>query len=172
MACDLTQANLIPCRDSRGGVDEVYIAELANKLLITTTSGVITAFTMLSTKKFWTYKMEKENASFTDVTTVSSENGTKFNQQDCSFIIKQLSSSNRNELNLLAQNRCMVIHKDGNGRYWLLGELNGLDVASISAQSGKAYGDLNGSTVTMTGKEILPAKEVTAALMATLTVAA
>ncbi len=172
MACDLTQANLIPCRDSRGGVDETYIAEIGNKGVITTTSGVITGFTMGSGKKFWTYKMERDNASFTDVTTVNTQAGTKFNQQDCSFTVKQLNSSNRNELDLLAKNRCMVIHKDGNGKYWLLGELNGMDVVTIAAQSGKAYGDLNGSIITMTGQEREPAKEVTASLMATLTVAA
>ena len=172
MACILTQGNSLPCRDSVGGIAEIYIAELANKATLTTTSGVITAFTMASTKKFWTYFVEKEDASFTDTTTVSAEAGTKFNEQGGTFTIKQMNSSNRNELDILAKNKVMLIAKDNNGVYWLYGEANGLDVVTIAATSGKAYGEMNGYTITFAGKEVAPAKAVTSALMATLTVAA
>lgn len=172
MACILTQGNSLPCRSSVGGIAEIYIAELANKNVLTTTSGVITAFTMASTKKFWTYFMEKEDATFTDTITVSAENGTKYSEQTGTFTIKQLTSANRNELELLAQNKVMVIAKDNNGTYWLYGESNGLDVTSIAATTGKAMGDMSGYTITFAGKETVSAKAVTGSLLATLTVAA
>lgn len=172
MACILTQGNSIPCRSSVGGVAEIYITELANKSTFTSSSGIITAFTLASTKKFWTYFVEKENATFTDTTIVSPENGTKFNEQGGTFMIKQMTASNRNELELMAQNRVMVIVKDNNGIYWLLGESNGLDVTNIAAATGKAYGDLNGYTITFAGREVYSAKQVTSSLLATLTVAA
>ena len=172
MACILTQGNSLPCRSSVGGIAEIYIAELANKSTLTTTSGVITAFTMLSTKKFWTYFVEKEDATFTDTITVSAENGTKYSEQTGTFTIKQMTSSNRNELELMAQNKLMVIAKDNNGVYWLFGENNGLDVTTIAAATGKAYGDLNGYTISFAGKETVSSKAVTGSLIATLTVAA
>lgn len=172
MACALIQGNSIPCRDSVGGISKLYISEIANKGSLTTTSGVITAWTMASGKKFWVYEVESENASFTDTTTVSTENGTKFNEQGGTWTIKQLNSSNRNELDSIAKNRLMVIAKDNNGVYWLLGETNGMDTVTIAATSGKAMGDLNGYTITLIGKEPAPAKEVTASLLTTLVVAA
>jgi hypothetical protein len=172
MACTLIQGNSIPCRESVGGIAEIYIASLGDKSSITTTSGVITAFTMASGKKFWTYAMERENASFTSTTTVSFENGTKFDAQSGSFMIKQLNSSNRNEIDTLCKSRLMIIAKDNNGVYWLYGEVNGLNVTTSAATTGKAFGDMNGFTITFEGNETAPPKEVTAALLATLTVAA
>lgn len=176
MACAIIEGNLIPCRESSGGVAEIYISEVGNKVTsvsstgITESSGIITAIAMQTGTKFWTYKMEKENATFTDVTTVSAENGSKFNKQDGTVMIKQLNSSNRNQLDLLAKNRVMVIVKDNNGVYWLLGQNNGLDIVTITAATGKAMGDLNGYTVVFSGAETTPAKAVISSLMATLTV--
>lgn len=169
MACELTQSNLIPCRSSRGGVDEFYVAALADKLAITSSSGIITAFTMQSGKKFWTYKMEKENASFFDNIKTDPANGTKWNEQGGTAMIKQLTAANRNENELLAQNRVMVIHKDGNGNYWLLGETNGLDMTAIDGTTGKAYNDMNGYTLTFAGREPVSARLVTASLITALT---
>jgi hypothetical protein len=171
MPCALTQSNLIPCRSSRGGVDEFYIAALEDKITgqPTSTSGIITAFTMQSGKKFWTYKMEKENASFFDNIKTDPANGSKWNEQGGTAVIKQLTAANRNEFELLAQNRVMIIYKDGNGLYWLLGETNGLDITSIDGGTGKAYNDLNGYTITFAGREPVSARQVTGSLMTALT---
>ncbi len=169
--CALTQSNLIPCRSSKGGVVEFYVAPVDDKIAgqPTATSGIITAFAMQTGKKFWTYKMEKENASFFDNIKTDATNGAKWNEQGGTAVIKQLTAANRNEFELLAQNRLMVIFKDNNGIYWLLGETNGLDVASIDGGTGKAYNDLNGYTVTFAGREPVSAQQVTGSLITALT---
>lgn len=120
MACVLTQGNQIDCRDSVGGVEEIYITELGNKLSLTATSGIITAFTLNSGKKFWTYQLEKENAEVTEVEQNSVENGTLFYETTITFTMKKMSASKRNEIRLLAQNRLLLIYKDRNGKYWLI----------------------------------------------------
>lgn len=173
MACVLTQGREIDCRDSVGGVAEIYITELSNKLALTASSGTITAHTLSSGKKYWTYKLEKENAEFTEVEQASVENGTLFYETTLTFTIPKMSASFRNELNLLAQNRLMIIIKDNNGKYWLMGQTNGADkVGTNEAKSGKAFGDRNGYTLSFMAKEPSPMNEVTSSLLSTLTVAA
>ena len=72
---------------------------------------------------------------------------------------------------LLAQSTLMIIVLDQNGKYWVVGQENGADLTASTQSAGKAYGDLNGTTVSFMGKESSPAREMDAATFATLTVA-
>jgi len=168
--CAIIQGYEIPCRNSVGGISEIYLTELENKSTFTATSGIITAFTLSSGKKFWTFKLEKENAEFTEKIVPSVENGTVFYEQEVKFSMKQLSASNRNNIRQMVQNRLFIIVKDNNGIYWLLGEVNGCDLGASDGKTGKAMGDLNGYSLTFMGKEPAPAQQVTGTLLATLTV--
>ncbi len=168
--CAIIQGYEIPCRNSVGGISEIYLTELENKSTFTATSGVITAFTLSSGKKFWTFKLEKENAEFTEKIVPSVENGTVYYEQEVKFSMKQLSASNRNNIRQIVQNRLFIIVKDNNGVYWLLGEVNGCDLGASDGKTGKAMGDLNGYSLTFMGKEPAPAQQVTGTLLATLTV--
>lgn len=170
MACTIYQGREIDCRDSMGGVQEIYIAEFANVQSITETSGVITAITMVSGKKFYTFQVEKENGSLTETENGSVENGTLFYEQVVNFSIKKGSSSQRNALNVLAKARLMVIVKDNNGVYWLVGKSRAADkVGDNNFSTGKAFGDQNGYNVTLTAKEPNPVVELTAALITSIT---
>lgn len=171
--CDLLQGREIDCRDGNGGIETVYITELENEASMTVASGIVTAFTLLTGKKFWTYEVEKENAELVETEQVSVETGTTFYEQVLTFTIMQLTASSRNELRLLAQNRLHIIVKDNNGLFWLLGEERGCDkVGTNEAKTGKAFGDLGGYTLAFLGKEATPFLNVTASLLDTLTVAA
>lgn len=176
MACAIAQGSEIDCRDSIGGIAEVYITEYANvpQANITASSGTITAMTCSSTKKFWTFKLEKEVAEFIEKEVASVENGTLYYEQTLNFNMKKMSASNRNNIRNITQNRCLIIVKDNNGKYWLMGQTLGADKVggTNEARSGKAMGDLNGYMLSFLGKEPSPANEVTAALLTTLTVAA
>ena len=174
MACIIIQGNQLDCADSVGGVAEIYLTEFANvpQANITASSGIITAMTCSTGKKFWTFQVEKENAQLTQNATHSIENGTLFYDQSATFTLKKMSASNRNALDILIKNRLLVIIKDNLGTYQLIGQVNGADILTIEGTTGKAFGDMNGYTITINGKESSPANFVTAALLATLTVAA
>jgi hypothetical protein len=135
---------------------------------ITATSGVITAMTCTSGKKFFTYQLEKENATYNNDTIISVENGTTFYQSVLTFTMKKMSASMKNNLKMLAQNRLMIIVKDNNGTYWVMGQTRGVDVTEITNGSGKAYGDLSGATITFTGKEPDFDNQLTASLITAL----
>ena len=60
MSCALTSGFTLPCRDGVGGVKTIYITELANFASATIASGVVTALTLDTGKKFWTYELTEE----------------------------------------------------------------------------------------------------------------
>jgi len=58
---------------------------------------------------------------------------------------------------LLAQGNLSLIVLDQSGVYHLVGMQNGVRVSAIDGGVGKAYGDMNGYTVSFTAKEPQPA---------------
>ena len=168
MACILTSGTTRGCRDSIAGIKEVYITELANKSSITSASGVITAFTLSSGKKFFTYELVRETANWTEDGEASRENGTRVYNQKLQIKLHKRSSTLNEELKLALANDCMVICKDQNSDYWLLGEGNGLSIDKVGFASGTAMGDFNGYVVDASGSEASPASKVTSSLITNL----
>ena len=111
MACIIINGVEIDCADAIGGVAEIYLTEYTNvpQANITATSGVITAMTCSSGKKFWTFQLEKENGQFMSTPQRSVENGTLFYDQSATFTLKgKMTAARRNALHILLQNRYNV----------------------------------------------------------------
>ncbi len=173
MACALTSDIALGCRNAIEGIKRVMVTELANKNAITQSGNAITAFTLTTGKQFFIYDFEKETAECSEKKVTSAENGTLYYEQNLKMQFSNLTLTQYNELNLLTQNRTMVIVEDRNGVYWLFGETNGMDVLSDSESNfGKAMGDFNGTMITMQGKEKDGMKTVAANLISSLTTAA
>jgi hypothetical protein len=168
MACTIYQDSLLDCVDGVSGIKEIYLTEHANILSVTSTSGVVSAISKSSGKKFWVYQLENENADWKESQKKAVENGTNFYEQTLSFTIKKMTASNRNNLKVVSQNRLMIIILDNNGLYWLLGETRAMHLTANEAGSGKAMGDLNGYTLTFMGKEPAPAQTVTSSIISAL----
>jgi hypothetical protein len=169
MPCALTQGYNLDCRDSIGGVKEVYFMELGNMSSYTEASGVVTAITKASGKKFYKYNLVKQTAMFEDTLTVSEENGTVYSEQKLSIILNKLQANTRNELQLLAQNLLVCVVADRNGKYFILGLTNGLVISTAKAESGTKMGDRNGYTIEFAGAEPSLAQEVSSGIIAGLT---
>lgn len=166
MACALTSSYTLDCRDNVGGIKKVYFTELANVTSFTSASGVITAITMVSTKVFRVYELEKETGEFSDNPTTSQENGTLYYEQDLTVPIRKLSATLSSEIKLLAQNRLVAIVLDRNGKYFVLGKNNGMELEPSTGKSGKAMGDYNGYNLVFKGKEEDFAYETSSAVVA------
>lgn len=162
--CAIINGDEIDCRDSVGGIEEIYITEFQNKDTLIETSGVVTAHTLLSGKRYWTYQLEKENAEFTENGQTSVENGTSFVEQTLAVSLKKWSAAKRNKINLLQMNRLLVIIKYRNGNYLMMGKTAGADMTVFEGKSGKAYGDMNGFNLTFVAKEPKLAPEVSSSL--------
>ncbi len=169
MACALTQGYSLDCRDTAGGVKEVYIANFSNVSGITSASGIITVISKANGGRFYKYEQYRDTAeSFEDITG-NSETGSVFYAQSVVLALRKMQASIRNEIKLLASALVVIVVKDRNGKYWYYGETNGLELNTGRAGTGKALGDKNGYDLTFTGGEPEPAKEVDSTIIAGLT---
>lgn len=173
MACTaIVQGHEIDCLNSVGGIQEIYITEFSNvpQANITASSGVISAMSCSSGKKFYTFQLRKGTAEASEKTVVSTENGTLYYEQSVTFTLPKQSAALRYTLKTLAENRVMIITKDRNGIIKLYGQTTGCDIAESTSATGKAFGDFNGVTISFTGMEPELASTLSSSILATVTV--
>lgn len=173
MACALTQGYNLDCREGIGGIKEVYIIELANVSEITETSGVVTAITKESGKRFWKYSLVRETSNTTETLNGNEQNGTFYVTQQVQIILNKRQASVRNEIMLLAKNNLIIIAVDNavpgqTAKAWMFGKTQGLILAQGTSDSGTAWADRNGYTLPFTGNEPELAPEVQYSLIETL----
>lgn len=160
MACTIASGYTLGCRDNVGGIQEVYIGNFTTDQTYTLgATGSITGVTG-SLISYYTFEQENETANFTQPGQYSTENGTVFFEQNLSLMFHKNTAELRDQLLLLSQANLSVIVKDQRGSYWLMGYQNGCRVTEGSMDTGQAYGDMNGITVTIQGKEPEPARLV------------
>jgi len=169
MPCALTQSYNLDCRDSVGGIKEVYFMELGNLTSFTEASGVVTAITKAAGKKFYKYQLVKQTGMMEDVLTINEENGTIFSAQKLTIMLNKLQANTRNEITLLAQNLLVCVVADRNGKYWFLGAQNGLAINTIKGESGTKMGDRNGYTLEFAGAEPFFCQEVSSGIISGIT---
>lgn len=169
MACALTQGFTLDCKDSVGGIKNIYLMALADKGTIGQATGEITSWTQASGKQFYKYELREESSSLTENVNLNNVNGTLFYEQVVTAQLDPLNTTRKEELHLVAQNDVLIIVEDSNGLYWLIGETTGAYVTAGTMQTGQAKGDLSGFTMTWTAKEKVPAREVDSSLIPTLT---
>jgi len=166
MSCALTQGYNLDCRDSTGGIKEIGIIEFDNVESVTIAAGVITGIAQLA--NFRKYQLIAHTGDFEQTVTPSRENGTLEVKQSLKFPINKMTTSVRNELLLLAQNRLMIVVLDTNGKAWLLGQDFGMMLGASSAKSGVKLGDRNGFELMFESDEKTLANEVSSGIYASL----
>lgn len=163
MACPIIEGSTLDCRQGAGGVQTLYLTEWANVGAsgVTASSGIVSLITMQPGKKFWEFQVDMEVASLTETPNVNIEFGTVFYQQELTFNIQKWTAKNRNIVRLLTQNRLIVVVKSVDNVYYVLGQKRAMHLTASPTTTGKASGDLNGYTITLTGKEPEPANTFT-----------
>src|SRR5687767_2389699 len=126
MACVLTQHHTLDCRDSIGGVKEVYITELGNISSITESSGTVSAITKATGKRFWKYELNRETSSATETINGNEQNGTLYYNQSVNIVVNKRTAAIRNEIMLLAKNNVVIVAVENTGRAFLYGRELGL----------------------------------------------
>lgn len=169
MACALTSGYTLDCRDSIGGIVEIYFIEAGNVSSITEASGVVTTITKASGKVFRKYEQDQDTAFFVENLNSNVQNGSLFYQQELTIVCNKMQTATRNELLLLNKNRLIAVAKDANGAYWLLGKTRFLHATAGNSGSGTASGDRNGYTFTYTALEPSLAPSVDSTIIAGLT---
>ena len=164
-----TTANICKgCRDSVGGIKQVYI--VAGCVTGVTENGdqeILTVGAVSGT--VYTYQVEKNTSNFVENIQASLENGTVVYNQQVNLVFLKLQQSTRNQIKLLAQNTNMKVFVETNeGSIFYLGEDFGMALSSGTAESGTVFSDRNGYTLLLEGFEKEPAKKLAGSLSSTL----
>lgn len=144
MACALTQGYNLDCRDSFGGVKEVYFMAIDDATVVTATAGSISTLTKATGKRFYKYKLIAHTGEADSALTGNRENGSTTVKQSVKFPINKMTVAVRNEILLLAQNRLLIVVVDENGTGWLYGKEYGMMLETAASKTGKALADRNG----------------------------
>jgi len=164
--CNITQGWQLGCRDNTGGVRRVYILSGSVSKVVNTNS-LITAIT--GSGKFFAFDQVNQTANYTETINSSVENGTIFYQQDLTIQFHKYQDTLQDLISTLGkQPDAKIIVETQNGssdndaRWFYVGQYNGATLSAGSGQTGTAYGDLNGYSLTFTAFEPEPAKEISA----------
>jgi hypothetical protein len=164
-----TTANICKgCRDSVGGIKQVYIvAGCVTGVTENADQEILTVGAVSGT--VYTYQVEKNTSNFVENIQASLENGTVVYNQQVNLVFLKLQQSTRNQIKLLAQNTNMKVFVETNeGSIFYLGEDFGMALSSGTAESGTAFADRNGYTLLLEGFEKEPAKKLAGSLTSTL----
>lgn len=169
MACALTSGYSLSCRDSAGGIKSVYFIEFDNVSGITESAGSVSAISKANGGRFYKYNLQRATGSFEAAINASAENGTLFYTQTLNIILNKMLAATSQEIKLLGQNRLLAVVEDRNGKYWLLGKENGLELSGGTVSSGTAMGDRNGYELNFTSDNVDPVPEVSSGIISALT---
>jgi hypothetical protein len=153
MACDLSAGRLVPCKDSVGGIKNVYFVDYGDIETYTLTADEITAMT--GTFSAYKYELTGTNSLETSITS-SPENGTTFFESTLTLNLQKLSKEDNVQVKLLAYGRPVIVVQTNNNDFVLVGKENGCSVSGGSLVTGAAFADMAGYTLTFASSEILP----------------
>jgi hypothetical protein len=168
MACGLlSKGRGLDCNRISGGIKFVYFAvyDQFDAPLLTVglpqTAGEITALEM-SANNIYRYTMPLGVASLTETIVGSRENGTIYYTPSLSVILNRLTKEDQNQIKLLGATKVIVFAQlnatltNGHDVIVGLGVSNGLELNAGTIDSGTAWGDRGGYTLTFDGMEALP----------------
>jgi len=161
MACDLSNGRVLPCKDSVGGLKNIYFINYGVDSTLISTSGAedTVASTDFAASTAYKYAL-KGNSSLTQNIQSSRENGTTAFEQVLELTLPKLSKEDNYQIKLLSFGRPHIVAEDYNGNFWLVGREHGADVTGGTIVTGAAMGDLSGYTLTLTAMERTPANFV------------
>jgi hypothetical protein len=166
--CDIVSGFTLGCRDNTGGLKNIYI--LSGSIVSTSgTEGLISVISGSGT--FYKFELSRQTGDFTETINTSVENGTVFYEQTVNAPFHKLQSSTRNQVKTLARNPDILMivetnNSEGGTVFFLLGESRGLSLSGGQAQTGTAFGDLQGYTLTFVGQEPEPASALSGSSLA------
>ena len=165
MACTaLTKGRGLDCNRISGGVKKIFFSVFDEDVSYTydaTHPLEIDAIDWNATT-IYEYVMPLGVASITDTITGSRENGTIFYTPTCSIMLNKLTKEDQNEIKLLAKSKVRIFAElnqqltNGHNVFIALGMSNGMELNAGTMDSGAAFGDRNGYTLTFDGLEPIP----------------
>ena len=168
MACTaLTKGRGLDCNRISGGIKYVYFGVYdqftapIETVGLPVTAGEVTDLEM-GANDLYRYTMPLGVASLTDTIVGSRENGTIYYTPSLSVILNRLTKEDQNQIKLLGATKLVCFAQlnatlpSTNDVIVALGVTNGLELNAGTMDSGAAWGDRGGYTLTFDGIEASP----------------
>ena len=169
MACTaLTKGRGLDCNRISGGVKFIYFGVYDTFTApidgtgIAVTAGEVTDIEMDS-GGLYRYSMPLGVASVTDTIVGSRENGTIYYTPTAQVLFNRLTKEDQNQIKLLGATKVVIFAQlnqqllsNGHDVIICLGRVNGMELNAGTMDTGAAWGDKNGYTLTFDGMEADP----------------
>ena len=169
MACTaLTKGRGLDCNRISGGVKFIYFGVFDQFTApIDGTGIVVTAAEVtdieMGSNVLYRYSMPIGVASVNDTIVGSRENGTIYYTPTAQVLFNRLTKEDQNQIKLLGATKVVIFAQlnqqllaNGHDVIVCLGRVNGMELNAGSMDSGAAWGDKNGYTLTFDGMEADP----------------
>lgn len=153
MACDITAGRKEPCKNTVGGLKNVYFINYAGQDPYTLTANEVTAIDTLEVTAAYKYELRADGNNFEEAMASDKNTGVTLFTQTLNLVLKKQDKQTHNEVKLLAHGRPQVVIEDNNGNFQLAGFSEGMDVTGGSIVTGGAKADFNGYNLTLTAEE-------------------
>jgi len=168
MACTaLSKGRGLDCSRISGGIKNVYFGVYDQFTAPITTTGIVQASGEITdiemgSNVLYRYTTPLGVASISESITGSTENGTVFMTPSITVILNRLTKEDQNQIKLLSQTKLVIFAElnatlaNGHNVIVGLGVTNGMELNAGTMDSGAAFGDRNGYTLTFDGMEPIP----------------
>ena len=168
MACGLlTKGRGLDCNRISGGIKNIYFGVYDQFTAPIETVGIVQATGEISdiemgSNVLYRYTTPLGVASVTETIVGSTENGTIFYTPSVNIILNRLTKEDQNQIKLLGATKVVIFAQlnqqlaNGHDVIIGLGVTNGMNLHAGTMDSGAAFGDRNGYTLTFDGMEPIP----------------
>tara|TARA_R100000808_G_C2152125_1_gene161439 strand:- start:3130 stop:3723 length:594 start_codon:yes stop_codon:yes gene_type:complete len=169
MACtSLTRGRNLDCNRISGGIKAVYFAVFDQITSITYDSTAAPNQVReiddidMGSNSIYRYILPIGTSSLTDTIVGSTENGTLYYTPTINIIYNKLSRADQAEIKLLAATKTVIFAElnatlaNGHNIITAMGMVNGMSLNAGTMDTGAAWGDRNGYSLTFDGMETQP----------------
>ena len=163
MSCFLDQNFVLDCRTgSTGGLKQVWILGNSGYTISGYTTNVDDEITSVSGSGRWySFQLPKQSASLTETIAVNDTAMSVTFQPNVTLNLPKLDYQLRKAfVDVVSLNDIYLVALDNNDRYWMVFLENGGVVMEGTLQTGQAYSDLNGATLSIVGGEPTSIREI------------
>lgn len=141
----------VECDTSLAGIEVAYIGEKDSfEVAIDKDTLTITGITgSTETGKLYAYHFNRQTGSLNSEMTRNDANGSFYYTNTVALQFTKMEAKKSAEIAALAKAHSLVVVKDLNGQYWVVGADTYATASADTAQSGQSVDDLNGYNITL-----------------------
>ena len=168
MACNITAARGIDCRDAIGGLKAIYFcssycSDILKEATVTASSYTITDAGFANwdivdtTVTVFKYDLVTDLSTFKSAVEADKATGSVMWNQTLDVVLQKVVAADLFQLGLISKNRAQIFVQDSNDNVYLMGITDGCYLTGgDSIATGTNRSDMNGLTLSFTAKEQAP----------------